>query len=64
MRLAGVVPLYDMPKATALTKLQYLVKSTTSPGQLIQEMLTPRVDEIDKNMIRPEDIRQLLKLYK
>jgi hypothetical protein len=64
LRLAGTVPLYDMPRIVALTKLQYLVKPSLPRAKLIQEMLTPMVDEIDKNLIRANDIRNLLKLYK
>ncbi|HEX3081642.1 MAG TPA: asparaginase domain-containing protein [Candidatus Saccharimonadia bacterium] len=64
MRLAGGVPLYDMPREVALAKLQYLVKSATTPVALIQEMLKARADEIDENLIISDDIRQLIKLYK
>ena len=64
LRLAGTVPLYDMPRIVAIAKLECLVGAKMPAVQLIQEMLKPRVDEIDKNLIRSDDIRKLLKLYK
>lgn len=62
LREAGVVPLYDMPKDVALTKLR-LLSGNLSVQQLIREMLKNRVGEIDERKTIPEDIDQLVELY-
>ena len=62
LRKAGIVPLYDMAKDVALTKLR-LLSGNSSVEQLISEMLRNRVGEIDERKIIPEDIDQLVELY-
>lgn len=63
LRQAGVVPLYDMPKEVALAKLR-LIDASAGPAQLITDMLTQKVGEIDETMVIDEDIDALQKLYK
>lgn len=62
LREAGVVPLYDMPRAVALSKLE-LVTSGGVVDQILYGMLKNRVGELDESKIIPEDIEQLITLY-
>jgi L-asparaginase/Glu-tRNA(Gln) amidotransferase subunit D len=63
MRKAGVVPLYDMPHAVALAKLR-LIDSKLKADEIIEEMLTSKVGEIDQTRIIADDLEALIKLYR
>lgn len=62
LREAGVVPLYDMPKAVAQTKLR-LIDGETTGAQLVTAMLTNKAGEITESTIVSDDIDQLIALY-
>jgi len=62
LRKAGVVPLYDMFKGVAITKLR-LIDPNLPPEERIKEMLRNHVGEIDESRINEVDIKDLLELY-
>lgn len=62
LRLAGLVPLYDMLDDVAFAKLK-LIPNNLTKTQIVKEMLTNKVGEIDSSNIIDEDIKTLLRLY-
>jgi L-asparaginase/Glu-tRNA(Gln) amidotransferase subunit D len=62
LREAGVVPLYDMQKDVASTKLR-LMKRGLSSQELIKSMLHNVAGEIDEDRIIEEDFQKLIELY-
>ncbi|MES2970935.1 MAG: asparaginase domain-containing protein [Patescibacteria group bacterium] len=62
LREAGVVPLYDMPRTVALAKLK-LIDGQVEGSQLIHEMLSDKVGEIDESRVIKADIDNLVGLY-
>lgn len=64
LRKAGVIPLYDMPYYAAQVKLQWAVKQSEHPAEIIKLMLNNLVGEIDEHRIHREDIEELQELYR
>ncbi len=62
LREAGVVPLYDMPRAVAFAKLK-LVDGQAKGSQLIYEMLSDQAGEIDESRVIKADVDNLVSLY-
>ena len=60
---AGVVPLYDMSKNVALAKLYMLTLSKMTPTAIIDEMLSPKANEIQAARINRDDVERIKSSY-
>ena len=62
LRNAGVVPLYTMSGNVAMAKLK-TIRTSASPREYIQYMLTDKVGELHEEKIIKDDVEKLLNLY-